>query len=194
MSGTRQTEPAIGGDETDAALAAAACCDPRAFAPLYRRYVDGIYRYCYRHLGTREEAEDATSQVFAQALAGLPHLATQPFRAWLFTIAHNVVADVHRTRRPAWSLDDVDTQTDPAPTPEQAALSAETGRTIRALLARLPDESRELMELRLAGLTDAEIARVVGRSHGAVRVAQHRTVVRLRALRDAVGLEGERDG
>ena len=193
MPGTRLTEPAIGDDE--APLVAAARCDPRAFGPLYRRYVDPVYRYCSRRLGTREEAEDATSQVFTQALAGLPRLGNQPFRAWLFAIAHNVVADVHRARRPTVPLPAADSREDPDPTPEQAALAAEEGRAVRALLAQLPADQRELIELRLAGLTDVEIARVLGRSHGAIRVAQHRTVLRLRALRERAGPAGEgRDG
>jgi RNA polymerase sigma-70 factor (ECF subfamily) len=194
MPVTRQREPATENDEADADLVAAARRDPRAFAPLYQRYVDPVYRYCFRHLGAREEAEDATSQIFTQALAGLPRLGAQPFRAWLFAIAHNVVVDVHRTRRPTGPLILADVHEDPGPTPEQTALAAEDGRTIRTLLAQLPPEARELMELRLAGLTDVEIARALGRSHGAIRVAQHRTVVRLRALRDTLGAKGGHGG
>jgi len=61
--------------EEDAVLAAAAASDPRAFAPLYERYLDAVYRYCYRRLGSREAAEDATSQVFYRAIAGLAGFA-----------------------------------------------------------------------------------------------------------------------
>ena len=59
------------------------------------------------------------------------------------------------------------------------------------LLAQLPEEQRRLLELRLTGLTDAEIARVVGRNHGAVRASQFRAVARLRSL---LGIETEREG
>src|SRR5215204_273077 len=90
--------------EDDATLVAQAKRDRQAFALLYRRYVETVYRYCYRRLGSQEEAEDATSQIFTRALAALPRLGDQPFRAWLFTIAHNVVADVYRDRsRIPWS-------------------------------------------------------------------------------------------
>jgi RNA polymerase sigma-70 factor (ECF subfamily) len=60
--------------------------------------------------------------------------------------------------------------------------SSGTTRTIRALLALLSSDQREILELRLTGLTDAEIARVLGRSHGAVRMSQHRAVARLRSI------------
>jgi RNA polymerase sigma-70 factor (ECF subfamily) len=194
MPEARHLDAAGGDDEADDALVVAARRDTRAFAPLYRRYIDPVYRYCFRRLGTREDAEDATSQIFTQALAGLPRLGSQPFRAWLFAIAHNVVTDIHRTRRPGGPLTLADMHEDSSPTPEQTALAAEGGRTIRALLAQLPPGDRELMELRLAGLTDVEIARALGRSHGAIRVAQHRTLVRLRALRDATGAKGGANG
>lgn len=171
-----------GTDWAEDDLVAAARSDRAAFTPLYLRYVDPIYRYCYRRLGTREEAEDATSRVFAQALAALPRYRPGAFRSWLFTIAHNIVTDAQRERFAALPLDTVEGWPDPEPGPEQAALSAEDGRTVRALLAQLPPEGRDLMELRLAGLSDREIADVLGRSHGAIRMAQHRTVVRLRTL------------
>ena len=179
----RQSAPL---DPDEAALAARAKHDRHAVALLYRRYVDAVYRYCYRRLGSREEAEDAASLVFTRALAGIGRIGDQPFRAWLFTIAHNVVADIHRARRRTSELPDTVERIDPDPTPEQHLIAAEDGHFIRTLLAQLPAESRRLLDLRLAGLTDAEIATVLGKSHGAVRVAQHRTVARLRALRAAI--------
>jgi RNA polymerase sigma-70 factor (ECF subfamily) len=175
------------------AMLANARLDPRAFAPLYDRYVDPIYRYCLRRIGDRDDAEDATSKVFFQALSALPRYESRSFRSWLFTIAHNVVADLYRARRLTFPLETAEWQIDPRPDPETSAIAADDGRAIRALLAQLSPESRELMELRLAGLTDLEIAHVVGRSHGAVRMAQHRTVVRLRELHaSAIQAEGYR--
>ena len=190
------TRPPIPAGPDETTLVAQAKHDRHAFSLLYHRYVEDVYRYCYRRLGSKEEAEDATSQVFTKALAGIARLGDQPFRAWLFTIAHNVVADTHRARRravPATAAQDAGTADaiDPDLTPEAQLLAAEDGRFIRMLLAQLPADSRHLLELRLAGLTDAEIATVLGKSHGAVRTAQHRTVVRLRELR-AVIEESER--
>jgi len=170
----------------DATLVARAKHDRHAFALLYQRYVAAVYQYCYRRLGSKEEAEDATSQVFAQALSALPRLGEQPFRAWLFTIALHVVADVHRSRARLTTLPETEEQIDPELTPDQHLVAGEDGRFIRMLLTHLPAESRRLLELRLAGLTDIEIADVLGKSYGAVRVAQHRTVVRLRALQATI--------
>lgn len=168
----------------DSVLVAAAQADRQAFAPLYDRYLDPVYRYCLRRLGSREAAEDATGQVFAKALAALPGYRDRSFRGWLFTIAHNVVGDAFRRPPPAAPLDAAADLPDPAPTPEEAALLADEGRAVRALLAHLPADQRRMVELRLAGLTGVEIARALGRSEGAVKMLQFRAVARLRALLD----------
>jgi len=90
--------PPLEDERDDAILVAEAKRDRRAFAPLYRRYVDRVYRYCDRVLGDRELAEDAASLVFTKALAGLPHCRGAAFRSWLFAIAHNVIVDAQRAR------------------------------------------------------------------------------------------------
>jgi len=154
--------------------------DPRAFAPLYARYADPVYRFCYRRLGEPEAAEDATSQVFLNALAALPGYQSGSFRAWLFTIARNVVTDVYRERRTERLPETARDPVDPGPTPEEVMLHAESHRGVRALLAALSQEQREVVELRLAGLNGAEIAQVLGRSHGSVRALQYRAAQRLR--------------
>ncbi len=170
-------------DADEADLIAAAIHDRLAFAPLYHRYVDPVYRYCLRRLGTREAAEDATSLVFAKALAALPNfrLRGQPFRSWLFTIAHNVVIDAGRARRPELNVDLALTVVAPGLDPEALALEAEDRETVRGLLAGVPPDQRRVLELRLAGLTTAEIAQALGRSPGAVRAIQFRAAAGLRA-------------
>lgn len=173
----------------DATLVAAAQRDRQAFAPLYRRYVDSVYRYCYRRLGNREAAEDATSLIFAKALAALPRYRDRSFRSWLFTIAHNVIADSYRSRRTDAPLAAAAQLADATPSPEEIALSAEARRSIRDLLAQLPDDQRRIVELRLAGQTAPEIATVVGRSLASVKFAQFRAYSRLRVL---LGVEGSR--
>lgn len=154
--------------------------DPRAFAPLYVRYADPVYRFCYRRLGEPEAAEDATSQVFLKALAALPEYRSGSFRAWLFTIARNVVIDLYRERRIERLPETAPDPIDPGPTPEEVMLRAESHLGVQALLAALSPEQREVVELRLAGLNGAEIAQVLGRSHGSVRALQYRAAQRLR--------------
>src|SRR5688500_4971912 len=72
--------------------------DHEAFAVLYDRYLPRVHGYCYRLLGEREAAEDATTDTFMRALTALPACRTGSFRSWLFAIAHNVTADEWRRR------------------------------------------------------------------------------------------------
>lgn len=164
----------------DAALVAAAQRDVRAFAPLYARYYDPVYRYCYRRLGSTDAAADAAGHVFAKALAALPRCRAESFRSWLFAIAHNTVVDTVRTSRADAPLEDAHDRVDQERTPEEAFLAAEAGQSLRAALVHLSPDQRHVVELRLAGLTDREIATALGRSLAATRMIQVRAVARLR--------------
>jgi RNA polymerase sigma-70 factor (ECF subfamily) len=168
--------------DPDAQQVRAAQHDIRAFAPLYEAYFDRIYRYCLRSLRDPELAADATSETFIKALKALPRYRSRSFRSWLFTIAHNVIVDTVRRRRPATSLDTIGPLSDHAPTPEEAYVAREAAGPVADALTRLPDKQRDIVELRIAGLSGQEIAEVLGMSVGAVRVAQFRAYSRLREL------------
>ena len=181
--------------DDEATLVARAKTDRASFAPLYHRYVIVIYRYCYHRLGSAEAAEDATSEVFLKALVALQrHRDDQSFRSWLFAIAHNVVTDSYRARRPSEPLDLTEDVVDAAPTPEDLALVAEGDRAVQVLLTRIAPDQARVLELRLAGLTGPEVARVLGRTHGAVKIAQVRGYARLRKLLGAKSRTEVRDG
>ena len=131
---------------------------PEAFAPLYERYADAVFGYCYRRTSDREQAADLTHQIFARALTALPRFTERPgggsFRSWLFSIARNLVIDAHRTRRDTSSLDDVaghDALRDPARSPEEHAIAGERRQALTAAIARLTDGQLQVVELRLAG-------------------------------------------
>jgi RNA polymerase sigma-70 factor (ECF subfamily) len=179
--------------DADAELVAAALIDRAAFAPLYQHYVDPVYRYCLRRLGNKESAEDATSQIFAKVLAGLPGYRADrsSFRSWLFAISHHVLVDLERARRPQQGLDSADLIADPDPGPEHAALCAESRREVQLLLASVPPDQRRILELRLAGLTTVEIGQALGHTPNAVRVSQFRAMTRLRLV---MGLAPHRTG
>ena len=177
----------------DLGLVALCQGDPEVFALLYRRFFDQVYWYCFGRLGDAEAAEDATSRVFVKVLAALPRYEAReaPFRSWLFRIAHNVVVDELRGRRPHATLAAVAGMAASGPTPEEAAIGEERHRLLRDLLARLPDDQRRVVELRLAGLSSAEIGAELGRRPGAVDTALWRAVTRLRALLAEVGGHAE---
>jgi RNA polymerase sigma factor (sigma-70 family) len=168
--------------DSDAALLDRARVDRADFAPIYRKYAPDIYRYCYRCLASREDAEDATSQVFTQAISRLSQLRDSNFRPWIYRIAHNVVIDMTRKSRPTAPLEEADARFISISSPESDALAREQQELVLNALATLSERDRQLVQLRLAGLTGEEIAIVLDCSHGAVRVAHHRAMERLRVI------------
>jgi RNA polymerase sigma-70 factor (ECF subfamily) len=181
----------------DVALVAAARQHPHDFAPLFLRYWDPVLRYCTVRLHDHHDAEDAASQVFVDAYASLHHFQDRggagSFRSWLFTIAHHEIANRHRyrVRHPASPLEDLEESFGTDPIVEQAETIDERARVV-ALVQELPERPREVVELRLAGLTDREIAQVLGISGQAVRQAQSRAVAQLR-IRMGVGSQAKRN-
>ena len=177
--------------------------DPVAFAPLYERYVDAIYGYCYRRTSDREQAADLTSQIFVKAIAALdrfdPQAGRSTFRSWIFSIAHNHVVDAHRVRRGRVhvSLDD-DARphriADASPTPEDHAIANERRRDLVRAMGELTDGQRQIVELRLAGLTGPEIATVLGMQLTAVKSSQFRAYTRLRQLLRQIDFMEDADG
>ena len=109
----RVTQPAeatrIDGTVDEGKLVAAAQADPKEFGALYELYVDRVYRYAYRRVGTHHDAEDVTAQTFQQALAALPKYEWRglPFGAWLFRIAANVINRRGRTGSREIPVEDV---------------------------------------------------------------------------------------
>lgn len=169
---THDSHGADGGDEE--AQVAAAQADPRAFAPLYERYVCRIYRYCYFRLGSKEAAEDATAEVFLKAVANLNRYRSGVFAAWLYTISRNVVADYRR--RASRRLHDA-AIAPPADGDDECDRMA-----LLAALERLPEGRRAVIELQCAGWSPEEVAASLRMSPGAVKMARYRAIAQLRAL------------
>ncbi|MCC6943320.1 MAG: sigma-70 family RNA polymerase sigma factor [Thermomicrobiales bacterium] len=166
----------------DAGLLAAAKEDRALFAHLYDRYVHQVYRYCDRRLCEREAAEDATSQTFEKAFAGLARCPEEALRAWLFTIAHNVVVDVQRKQRPQQPLEDATSVADDEPNPEDVLLAGEVIKSVRDLLPQLSPDQRAVIELRLAGLNGTETMEVLGISRDVLGSRTYRALARMRTL------------
>jgi RNA polymerase sigma factor (sigma-70 family) len=173
-------EAALVGDE--AALVVAAQRDRQAFSPLYARYANPIYKYCFAQLNNRQAAEDATSLVFTKALDGLLRFQGGSFRAWLFAIARNVVTDQFRARRFDAPLEASAAIAAPGASLDDLAADADRDRGLWALLVELTPDQRQVIELRLRGLAGPEVAVVLGRNHTWVKVTQFRAIERLRAM------------
>ena len=156
--------------------------DREAFAALYDHYLTPVYRYCLLRLDSREAAEDATSQVFTKALASLGSCRDETFGGWLFAIARSVVADHWRKTRPDRPLQDAENVPARGPAPEELAVANDERRRFRATLQQLVPDQREVVELRMAGLTGQEIALAMDRRLGAVKMLQSRAIARLRVL------------
>jgi RNA polymerase sigma-70 factor (ECF subfamily) len=190
----RFRRPAPHEEASDASLVAQAQHDRQAFGLLYDRYVELIFRYCLVRLRDREDAEDATSLIFARALAALPTQRGGSFRSWLFSIAHNVVVDVHRSERAGLPWEMLEHLPARELSLEEQAITEERRRAVVQGLASLPEEQRQVVELRLAGLTGPEIAATLGRSHESVRTTQRRALTRLRTVLGITPEQEERRG
>lgn len=165
--------------------------DPGAFEQLYQRYVKRIYNYFYYRTGSGHDAEDLTARTFQRVVAHLPNYVARgvPFSAWLYRIAHNLVANWHRdqARRRLVSLEDHLPTAAPEHDPERAAEDAEEQRVLRAALRRLTPERQQLVILKFVErLSNAQIGVVMGRSESAVKSLYHRTLLNLRSEIDAV--------
>lgn len=173
--------------ELEGALVAAAKRDPREFGALYERYVDRIYRYAYRRVGTHHEAEDITAQTFQQALQALPDYEWRglPFGAWLFRIAGNIINRRGRTSGREVPVEDVtvfsgyeEMDDDPA----DQVWRSEQAETLAGMISKLPPDQQRVLVLKFShGLKNREIGDLMGRSEGAIKQLVHRALVALRA-------------
>lgn len=157
-----------------------------AFGILYERYVSRIYNYIYYRTGNSYDAEDLTARVFFRALHHIQNYQNRglPFSAWLYRIAHNLVANWHRdnSRRPEISLDDsLLAHSTGEEYPESTLLHNEEQERLLKIIRRLPPERQQLLILKFVEhLSNAEIGQIMGRTEGAVKSLYHRTLLSLR--------------
>jgi RNA polymerase sigma-70 factor (ECF subfamily) len=171
--------------ESDLDLVARVKADSSAFGLLYERYVTKIYNYVYYRTGNHHDAEDLTSRVFYRALMHVDDYVDRgvPFSAWLYRIAHNLVANWHRdhSRRQELDLEDSILTSPPREMPEQVAETNETRERLLWAIRLLPAERQELLILKFVEqLSNAEIGQIMGRSEGAIKSLYHRTLLQLR--------------
>lgn len=182
-------------EEDESALVAQARQDPKAFGVLYERYIDRVYAYIYHRVGNAQDTEDLTARTFYRALDKLDTYEDRglPFSAWLFRIAHNLVANWHRDRgrRRFLSLDRLWTHSKEGDTPEAYLEQAETHDALWAAINRLPAERKDLLLYKFSSrLSNLEIGEMMNKSEGAIKSLYFRTLAALRKDLEAKGWSG----
>jgi RNA polymerase sigma-70 factor (ECF subfamily) len=176
----------------EAKLIELARSDPEAFGELYNRTVDRIYTYVYYRTGNVTDAEDLTARTYHQALNNIHRYTDQgvPFVAWLYRIAHNLVANYHRShsRWKTSSLDDLELVAKPADNPERAAETDERKQALWSAIKRQPEDRQKLLILKFADrLSNEEIGQLMGRTESSIKSLYFRTLKALKADLEARG-------
>lgn len=174
-------------EKDEAALIERAKGDPSAFGELYERYVDRIYNYIFHRVGNQHDAEDLTACTFQRALEHIGRYQDQgaPFSAWLYRIAHNLVANWHRDRsrrrRKVISLSELAQVRPWQEGPAHLGEASEEQEALLAAIRRLPADRQLLLILKFSEqLSNAQIGQIMGRSEGAIKSLYHRTLIALR--------------
>ena len=186
----------IQGERLDAVVAEAVAGDRDALREVLETIRPIVIRYCRARIGTTERsglsADDVAQEVCLAAITALPRYRDQgrPFLAFMYGIAAHKVADAHRAagRDLSYPADSVPELRSLEAGPEQLAVEADSVARMNELLEVLPDKQREILILRVVvGLTAEETATAVSTTPGAVRVAQHRALARLKSELIAAG-------
>lgn len=159
--------------------------DNEAFGVLYERYVRKIYNYIYYRTGNINEAEDLTAKVFHRAFRHIESYNQRgvPFSAWLYRIAHNLVANWYRdrSRKKEVTLDDQLPSSFHFDFPESSLEKSEESEKMIKAIRRLPPERQQLIILKFVeGLSNSEIGLIMRKSEGAIKSLYHRTLESLR--------------
>jgi len=176
--------------DDDAALTNAAQGDIEAFGVLYERYVGRIYNYIFYRTGNTADAEDLTARVFYRAMRhiGSYHDRGLPLSAWLYRIAHNVLANWHRdnSRSKEVPLDETVTGKADGQHPELELVHTEEREQLLSIIRCLPPERQQLLILKFVEhFSNYEIGQIMGRTEGAIKSLYHRTLL---SLRDEYGV------
>lgn len=159
--------------------------DHDAFGRLYEQYVGRIFNYIYYRTGNVYDAEDLTERVFIRALHHIRRYNQRglPFSAWLYRIAHNLVANWHRdnSRRKEIPLDDGLLTGFAGGFPEHELMQVEEQDRLLSVIRCLPAERQQLLILKFVDhLSNAEIGQIMGRTEGAIKSLYHRTLLSVR--------------
>lgn len=159
--------------------------DSEAFGVLYDRYVTRIYNYVYYRTGNQHDAEDLTSRVFTRAMKHITNYQNRgvPFSAWLYRIAHNLVANWHRdnSKKHEVELEDTYWVSPESDMPESILEQSEDEVALLKMIRKLPEDRQTLLILKFVEhMSNAEIGTIMDRTEGAIKSLYHRTLLSLR--------------
>lgn len=160
--------------------------DGECFGKLYDHYVPKIYRFLFVKTNNREEAEDLTHEVFVSAWQNLGRYTHQgfPFSSWLYQVARNKVIDYYRLKKNHTSLEEADGEGAAFAVENTIARDLDNAlkiNKIKGLLQELSSDQQDVILMRFVEeLSYAEIASVMEKSEGAVRLIQHRAIQELK--------------
>lgn len=160
--------------------------DKDAFADLCDRYLEQVYRHVYYRVFNRTDSEDITQEVFIKAWKAIHKYKRTgaPFVAWLIAIARNHIVDYYKGKKKHVSLEEAETASNSADTnPEAMAEATINSSYVRKAVLRLKGDKQKVILMHfIDGFSYEEIARIINKSEGAVRVIQYRALNDLRRI------------
>jgi RNA polymerase sigma-70 factor, ECF subfamily len=159
--------------------------DTVAFGRLFDMYIDAIYKHVYYRVGSVQDAQDISQQVFVNAFKAIKRFRSTntPFLGWLMRIAHNLIVDYYRAKKPQADLDPELEIKDEAEDPPEISERHAIQSVLRKHILELPAAQQQVILLHfIEGFDYPKIAKMIGKSEGAVRMLQHRGLTSLRHL------------
>ncbi|OGE83694.1 MAG: hypothetical protein A3B10_04545 [Candidatus Doudnabacteria bacterium RIFCSPLOWO2_01_FULL_44_21] len=158
--------------------------DSQAFGRIYDEFADKLYRFIFFRVGHREIAEDVLSDTFVKSWQKIHQInSPKSLSAWLYQIARNNIIDYYRLKKESVALEEIADTLEDAVNPIEIINATMQQKKILDVLNQLPTEQRQVIQYRFfEDLSNEEIAFILNKTEGAIRVIQHRAIIRLKEL------------
>lgn len=157
--------------------------DEQAFGQLYETFFEKIYKFIYYRVSHKEVAEDLAEDVFIKAWTRIKHVKGESFSGWLYQIAKNTVIDYYRQKKVLVDLEDVENIIESDHDLASDANNAIQHKTFIRLLKQLTPEQQIIIKLKfMEDMDNVEIAEMISKTEGSIRVVQHRAIQKLQEL------------
>jgi RNA polymerase sigma-70 factor, ECF subfamily len=158
--------------------------DREAFGLIYDHFSEKLYKFIYYRVGHKELAEDILSDTFVKAWTRIQHVnSSKAFSSWLYQIAKNNIIDYYRVKKVTIDLEEVVGVLEDAASPVDDVNLLIEQKVVMELIEKLPKEQQNVIRYKFfEELENIEIAQIMGKSEGAIRVIQHRAINHLKDL------------